>query len=192
MAVTVITPPEPVVSLEEAKMHIRVDGGDLEDGLIESYVASATQWLDGPAGWLGRSIGVQLLEARGWLSCERLRLEFPPVLEIEDITIEGPGGVREAVDPSTYRLDGDILVVASGAAWVTQPDHRIRYWAGYGHRDPGEASKWINEPPAPIKVAILMLASQWYYNRDAVAESLTPQAMPFGVEALLNPYRIYR
>ena len=62
MRVFVVTPPEPVVSIDEAKDHLRVDG-DGEDALIEGLVAAATGHIDGPNGWLGRAIGPA--DARG-------------------------------------------------------------------------------------------------------------------------------
>ena len=61
MSATVVTPPAPIVTLEEAKAHLRVDHAD-EDALITAVVATATAWLDGPDGWLGRALGEQMLE----------------------------------------------------------------------------------------------------------------------------------
>ncbi|APX83811.1 hypothetical protein BV511_03145 [Methylorubrum extorquens] len=62
MSVVVVTPPQEIVSLDEAKRHLRVEhAGD--DAYIESLVAVATGWLDGPDGWLGRALGEQVLEA---------------------------------------------------------------------------------------------------------------------------------
>lgn len=191
MTVRVVTPPGPIVSVEDAKKHLRVRHND-DDDVISSFIASATEWIDGPAGWLGRSLGVQMLEARGAFASECMRLDYPPVLEVESITYEGEDGDRETADPSTYDLDGDVLVVQSGASWVTQPDHRIRYWAGYGRRDPDDATKWINEPPSPVSAAILMLVAQWYGTRSNVVVGSAPAVMPFAVDALLSPFRLFR
>ena len=60
MRVVVVTPPEPVVSLEEAKLHLRVDG-DGEDTRISSMIEAATTEIDGPDGWLGRALSRQTL-----------------------------------------------------------------------------------------------------------------------------------
>lgn len=191
MTVSVITPPEPIVSVEDAKKHLRVRHND-DNEVISSLIASATEWMDGPPGWLGRALGVQMLEARGVFSSGCTRLDYPPVLEIEGITYEGPNGIRETADPSTYHLDGDVLVVQSGASWVAQPDQRVRYWAGYGRRDQDDAAKWINEPPAPVSVAVMMLVAQWYGTRSNVVLGSAPAVMPFAVDALLSTFRIFR
>lgn len=191
MSVSVVTAPSPIITLDEAKMHVRVDGdgGVIEDNLIKSYIAAATAWLDGPNGWLGRALGVQELE---WSSdrwpCALSELPCPPLIEIVSIKYVGADSV-ESEWPLPEPLSFDDVPTVRGRAG----DVKIRYRAGYGKRTEDTPPQWVNfGVPEPIRVAILMLVSQWYYNRDAVSESLTPQAMPFGVDALVIPYRLYR
>ncbi|MCB1334949.1 MAG: head-tail connector protein [Roseivivax sp.] len=43
--------------------------------------------------------------------------------------------------------------------------------------------------PAPITEAVLQLAAFWYANREAVAMGITSAPVPFGVHALLSPYK---
>ncbi len=178
MKVTVIEPPEPVVTIEEARRQI-VDLPSEDETLVESFIAAATAWIDGPAGWLGRCIGRQTIEAVGWFGCERTKLPFPPVVEIISITTEDASGNESAVDDNGYRFSRGDLVVSAGLNWVRQPVHRVRYIAGY------------ESVPEPIKVAILMLVAHWYRSRGAVTLADAPQELPFGVEALLRPFRVY-
>lgn len=42
-----------------------------------------------------------------------------------------------------------------------------------------------------VKAAMLLLIGHWYENRESVAIGDTAVAIPFAVEALLQPYRIY-
>lgn len=63
MRVTVITPPEPIVSWDEARVHLRLEDGDDQQAYVEGLIAAVTAWLDGPVGWLGRALGEQTLEA---------------------------------------------------------------------------------------------------------------------------------
>lgn len=76
MRVSVITPPEPIISLVEAKRHLRVEH-DSDDAYIEGLIAVATAWLDAPDGWLGRALGEQTLEARFPVCRESAEREFP-------------------------------------------------------------------------------------------------------------------
>ena len=53
----------------------------------------------------------------------------------------------------------------------------------------GEASA----VPRPIRQAILLLIGTMYENRESVlvAQGVTVAQLPFGVDALLMPYRIF-
>jgi len=42
--------------------------------------------------------------------------------------------------------------------------------------------------PTPVRHAVLLLISHWFQNRDAASEKPT-QAIQFGVDALLQPFR---
>jgi uncharacterized phiE125 gp8 family phage protein len=187
MKVVVISPPTPVVTKEEAKQHLLVEhSGD--DFLIETLIQAATAWLDGPAGWLSRAIGVQILE---WQSCEWPchidDLPFPPMIGIVSVKYIDPEGVEQSwplVDPISF------INMPSVRGQVG--DVKIRYRAGYGAPADDEPTTWVNAAPAPIKVSIMMLVAQWYRTREAAVVGASVEALPFGVEQLLQPYRVYR
>lgn len=42
-----------------------------------------------------------------------------------------------------------------------------------------------------VKAAMLLLIGHWYANRESVAVGQTVAEVPFAVESLLQPYRIY-
>ena len=184
MSVLVITPPEPIVSLDTAKAHLRVTTDD-EDALITAYLEAAQSSLDGPNGWLGRAIGLQTLE---WLSDDFpdgcTPLPFGPVQEVEQVGYTDVSGdeLTVEVDRFVVRPDGRIRLVR-GAAWPSHdgnPDTvRVRYVAGF---DP---------VPAAVGQAILLLVGQWFRNRSAVNVGNIVNALPNGVEALLAPYRYF-
>lgn len=194
MMVSVFEPPSAVVKVQEAKAHLRLDHPD-DDSLLESLISAATGWIDGPAGWLGRCIGGQVLELRlaRWLSRgSDMVLPYLPVVRIEQMDHIDLDGNEQVIDPAFYRLTGNRLwfmpdfvapVQGSGPFPV-----RIRYRAGYGAFDAQAA--WVNDAPASIKAAILMLVGQWYANPEAVVTNASKDTMPFAVEALLQPYRV--
>lgn len=183
MSVLVITPPEPLVSLEDAKDHLRVTTDD-EDTLIEGYIAAASAWIDGPGGWLGRSFGEQTLELRGNVFGACDRLPYGPVKSIVDIKYVDPQGVEQTLAPATYALADGQLVLTHGAAWPSVRGDaagvRVRYLAG-------EASI-----PPQVRQAVLLLVGQWFRNRMSVVVGTISSELPFGVEALLSPLRRFQ
>lgn len=186
MNTIVITAPPAIVSWAEAKAHLRLDGDD-EKAYVEALVAAATAWIDGPAGWLGRAIGEQDLETRFSEFCDRMLL-MAPVIEIDAVEYVDETGESKPVDGTAYRVVGQQsrphLSPAYGLSWPharCDPDAvRVRYSAGY------------LEIPAPIRQAILLLVGQWYEAREAVKIGSAVNEMPFAVEALLGPFRVYR
>lgn len=191
MRVFVVTPPEPVVSLEEAKEHLRVDGPD-EDDLILAYIAAATGHIDGPDGWLGRSIGVQTLEMRFSLlsrpACNgtAIRLPFGPVSELVAISyLDGQGDVQEA-DLADFVLYGDeVEPVGSTYPWeggsMQREAGRIQYRAGY------------ETLPSAIRAAILLITGDLYANRETAVVGTGAAAVPMSAtpKLLLGPFRVF-
>jgi uncharacterized phiE125 gp8 family phage protein len=190
MSVVVIEPPEGlVVSLVEAKKHLRVDDVDNDD-YIEALIKVATANLDGPDGFLGRSLLTQTLE----LKLNQFRhcptpLPFGPVQNIWGVYYDDSDGVERTLNPSAYRLIGDALnasiVLAYNQAWpaTRRQDEavRIQYVTGYG---------MAADVPAPIKQAILLMIGNLYENREEVVVGQTTVRLPMAVDHLLSPYRI--
>lgn len=193
MRVVVVTPPaDPVVTLEKAKQHLRIDGND-DDALITGMVAAVTNHIDGPQGWLGRSLGVQTLELRldhfSYPACRcDIRLPYAPVIEVLSVKYIGSAGGEQTVDPAAYELLGDEIALAFGQTWPTtrvqREAIRIRYRAGY------------EELPPAITAAILLMVGDLYANREGVitGPSAAAIAVPMSttVEALLTPFRVFR
>lgn len=168
MYVVVITPPDPAVAFEDVEKHL----GDVpaeDKQYVEVLTAAATAWIDGPAGWLGRCIGTQTLEYRGdyWPEI----LPYQPAINVVSAMVGD-----QQIEGVEVHEDGHL----------SRPDHLpdgsvvIQYRAGYA------------ETPAQIKVAIMMLVAQWYNTRENVITGTITSQMPFAVDALLQPYRVYR
>lgn len=162
MHALVVTPPQPIVSLVQAKQHLRVEHGH-DDEYIADLVAVATSWLDAPDGWLGRALGLQTLEVvvPACLWPGDRRLPFPPLVEMVS---EVPAA--------------DGLTVA------------VRFRAGYGFTEGPSGPRWVG--PAAIRHAVLLMVGHLYGNRDAVTTSAAkPEQLPLGVDALLLPFRVW-
>jgi len=188
MRVFVVTPPQPVVSLEEAKSQLKVSGTG-EDTLITGYIAAATQTLDGPGGWLGRALGVQTLEARFDLmppADRTVDLPFPPAIDLVSAKYLDSNDAEQTADLADFELLGNELIPAASAfPWeggsLRREAGRVQYRAGY------------ETIPAPIKAAILLMVGDLYRFRETASVfQMSEVPMSTSVLALLNPLRVWR
>lgn len=195
--VIVITPPQPVVTLDEAKDHLHLTQ-DREDAQIRRFISAATAHIDGYESWLGRSIGLQTLEARFDGSChsDGLWLPCPPVVEVISVKFFNSDRVEQTVNPSDYELiDRTIYPISGAAPWAyarsARETIRVRYRAGYV-ADP-EADPLVGAAPDDIKAAILLMVGDLHANRDTVVFGASAAEIPMSltVERLLSKYRVY-
>lgn len=197
MRVTVITPPEAVVSWAEADAHLRLSGYTAEQAFVEGLVAAVTGHLDGPDGWLGRALGAQTLEAKldSFAAMDGLRLPYPPLIDVASIKYLDSSGDEQTADPSSYEIRGDRIGLAYGQSWPTPLDHpesvRVRYRAGYVANP--EADPLVNALPAAIRAAILLMVSDLFENRGSVVTGTIASEIPMqgAVRNLLGPYQIW-
>jgi uncharacterized phiE125 gp8 family phage protein len=198
--VTVITPPAPVVTWEEAKAHLRLDGDD-EQVMVEGLIAAATANIDGPSGWLGRALGLQTLELRmDAFGLDAIALEYPPAVDVVSIEYVDAAGVIALLDEDEFELVGQLLRPAWTKSWPSAQWRgcdgeavRIRYRAGYVVNP--NADPIVPNIPAPIRAAILLMVGDLYRFRTTASDmNLAPSAIPMSmtVESLLQPFRVYR
>lgn len=186
--VQVTAPAEEPVSVPEAKLHLRVDG-DQEDQWIASVIAVAREHAE---TMLGRS----LVEQTWRLSLDRfppgrvIRLPRPPLQAVTSVTYTAPDGSQHVLDEALYDVDTASepgrIVLRPGASWpetATKPGAvQIVYAAGYGA---------AANVPEVFKHAILLLVGHWYEHREQVVVGSNAATLPFAVEALLRPHRIF-
>ncbi|HET7255568.1 MAG TPA: head-tail connector protein [Xanthobacteraceae bacterium] len=181
----VITPPEPLITWDEADAQLNLSGDTSEQGLVELYIKAVSAHLDGPEGWLGRAVGVQTLEARGrYFSESEFDLPRPPVISVTSVKYLDTEGVEQLLDSEIYEPRGDTIVRAHGKSWpAVRSDAesvRVRYQAGYA------------EVPWPIKAAAMLMIGDLFANRETVTDLQSSRiVMSATVESLLSPYRIW-
>lgn len=185
--VVVIDAPSPIVSWDEMKTHGKIEE-ESEKTYVETLIEAATGWIDGPTGWLGRTIGVQVLELRldGW-PCSFSDLPYGPIIELVSVVYVDANSTERSIDLVGLSDDFELPSVRGRLG-----DVRIRYRAGYGALDHATPPKWVNTPPAAIKVAVMMIVSEWYESRSPVSVGSSFDELPIGPRTLLQPYRIYR
>lgn len=195
--VLITAPTADVVTLSEAKAHLRVDHAD-DDGMIAAMIGAAVASLD-PAsnGWLGRALRPQTWELRlPFFPPEEIELPYPPLTSVTSIKYDTAAGVETTMIVNTdYRIFGlnghhkASIAPAYNGSWPTPRDDRetvrIRYVAGY-------AATPTDLLPAPIKAAILLMVGDLYQFRETANEGgMAKVPMSPTVEALLANYRVY-
>jgi uncharacterized phiE125 gp8 family phage protein len=187
--IRVAGPVEMPVSLEEAKLHLRLDGDD-EDTLVEALIDAATQYLDGWSGILGRClISQQWSVSTGCWPGRRLRLPFPGLRDVA-VTYRDAAGASQSLGSGLFQTfddaRGTVVEFLSGFSAPTLQSERadavtISFTAGYGDSRA--------DVPAPIRAAILLLVGHWYQNRETVNVGNIVAELPFTVRSLIEPFR---
>ena len=196
MAIKIITPPgsEPV-TLQEAKLHLRVDGDD-EDTLIMGLIQAAREHVENVL--THTSLCTQTLEYVisqfpdfALPTGKPIFLPRPPLQSVTSIIYTDIAGVPHTMSAADYVVNADenpgIIVPAYGKTWpaaVVSPTGgiRIRYVAGWGL--PATV-------PQSLKQAILLLVGHFYDNRGVMVQSALAE-MPMAVTALCNSYICYQ
>jgi uncharacterized phiE125 gp8 family phage protein len=185
--VRVTAPAEPLLSLADARAHLRVTSND-EDALITSLCAAAEAHLDGYSGVLGRALVTQTWK-RSFCRFEYpgMRLPLGVAQTVESITYYDLNDTIQTVDPATYYLvedaQGPLVNVKATASWP----------ASY-YRDDAVTVEWTcgygatTAVPQAIKQAALLLISGWFDNRSSVIDNNKAIEMPLAVRALLRPF----
>lgn len=167
------------LTLEEVKMHLRVDGTD-EDAYLDMLQKSAVNQVQ-------NITNRQLMEAQYRLSMDCLPDKFnvprPPFIEIAAFTAKNSEGdtVDFAETPEWYTLTDDEYTTVrgvEGSGWFdsSYTDVVFQYTAGYA------GAEFV---PEDIKSALLLIIGNMYANREDGTRK-----MPMASEMMLTPYRI--
>lgn len=188
------------VSLEEAKLHLRVDDDspstNLDDSLIEAVIKASRQWAE---QFQNRAYITQTwnLYLDSFPREKYIEIPKPPLQYVVSMTYKDGSGASQAVsflDPSgTALLETDDylidiarepgrLYLKSGKAWPASLNEAqavtIQFVAGYGD---------AADVPAMVKQSILLKVSSLYENRgDADA----PEGYERAAKCMLWPERV--
>ena len=176
-AVRTVAPVGYPVTIDDAKLHLRVDHND-DDGLIGAFIAAATDYLDGPDGVLGRSLLPQTWREKWDAFRPTFPLRFGPVGEIVSMTYTDSSGALQTIIDARLVVSLGVWRVAPalGGSWPSGSDVSIEYEAGSA------------DVPAPLKVAILLHVGSLYENRESISDK-PMSVVPLAYEMLIMPYR---
>jgi len=182
MAYKLITPAaDPVVSLDIAKQHCKVTN-NLEDALIELYIAGAVERWESETGYLLKSQTWEF-SADSFSGDGIVRLFKCPFISLVSITCPDADGNDMSVDVDTVRVDNVSFParLAPKTAWpVFRPAIgavRIRFMCG------------AVAIPKAVMMAIYMMVAHAYEHREETSEVNLIQ-VPSAVERIMDLYRI--
>jgi uncharacterized phiE125 gp8 family phage protein len=154
--------PAALLTLSEAKAHLRVDHAD-EDALITAFVASASASLDGPSGEYGFPIASQRWSVKVRVVTGVLELPLLPVISLFSIKYyPADGGAQVTATLSDYRL------VATSIWAYVEPVSGV--WPELADRHDALEVVWtagFADIPADVKHTARLLVGDYYANREA-------------------------
>lgn len=179
-----VTPPtaEPV-SFAAIKHHAKIEIDD-DNALLDGYSSAARIMLERATG---RAFAAQTWTAslNAWpcveddASYRAVRLANFPLIAITSVLVDGV-----ALASTLYRLRGNDLLVsvdADDSDGELDDEIVITYTCGYA----------LTALPEPLRLAIKMLATHFYEARGATSpQGVYHQVIPFGVDALILPYKV--
>jgi hypothetical protein len=199
------------VTLALAKQHLRIDATNtLDDALISTYLVAARQYAEKYThrAFFAQQWVLSLDHFPAFLESGTLpigshnewpyfqfywepltiRLPWPTTVSVESITYTDLTGTVQTLDPATYYAD-----VSSEPARIIPRSNM--FWPYAQQYIPGSvqvaftaATYTASTCPQSVTLAVLMLAAQWYENREAVAAT-SMTVVPQGVLALLDAER---
>lgn len=201
MTLVLVTPPavEPI-TLDEARLHLRLDGvgspdAHDDDTLVSGLIAAVRQQLEQT---LGRALCTQtwdlMLDRFPCMGHDApIKLPRPPLQQVDFVDYLDTDGVWQRLSPSLYQVTGASgfapakLRPAWNQSWPSTRDQseavRVRFTAGYlDNSSPGDTQEGV---PGPIKTAIKQSLAAFYQNRGDKSVTLPEQAV-----ALVAPYRV--
>lgn len=176
-------PTTEIVSLDEMKLHLRIDHDD-EDALIKDLITSARKYAEFTV--CGKAFAEQTLIYYPTRLVGRIELPYPPLQSIERFEYKDIDGTTHGLtEDEDFYADVRRSAVQPVARWPTVSLHpvnpiEIEYVAGYA------------EAPADVQHAIKLLVGHWYEYREGVLQmGHNINLVPWGINALLQGHRTF-
>lgn len=193
-----LAPPQnPCLTLDDAKLHLRVDN-DVEDSQIELQLEAAIDMVEyNTTRALSEATYEQTFDA--WPTKGYIDLGVAPVRDVTAVVYNDTDGNEQTIAGSSWHWrgtqDGARIFFATGFSGPTLfgagADITARFSAGYNGpnqaADPPEL-----QCPARARALVLMILGGWYANREIAVVGSSVNELPLGAQHLLNNLRIYR
>ena len=164
-----LTAPEPLVSLSEVKVPLRVEH-TFEDALIGTYLAAASAHLDGPQGITGRAMGggTYLMHYEGAFSgCALAAGLCGTVASVDEINGEAPDPI-----PAVLRSFGEPYLAANSS------------WLDSAGRCTVQLTFAVSVLPHAKAAAMALVGQMYRYREDTVDSAAENPAVRRAITAL--------
>jgi uncharacterized phiE125 gp8 family phage protein len=184
------------VTSTQVKAQCRIDHST-DDDLITRLISAARDCIDGPNG-----IGIAMVSQQWRLSLDympgHIWIPMGPVMSIDTLTYLDDGGVRRTLDSDEYtwrkELFGAWIKPVYNGTWPTVRSDfdsvQVTFTAGF----PGTSDSpvTLENVPASLIHAQLMLIGHWYENRETSVIGEVPAELQQGFDHLANRFRVGR
>src|SRR5689334_10686272 len=182
----VTAPAAELLTLDEAKAHLRQDVSD-DDEAIFAYCMASRAYLEEVCNrsFVNSTWDLTLDWEWPWIldldtQCHEQVIEVPksPLVSVTSITYVDSAGANQTLASNQYVVDGagaiGRIYPAYNATWPTLRNQRraitVRFVAGYGAA--------ATAVPTPIKQAALLLMAHMYAERQPVKVGATAEELP--------------
>ena len=175
------------VTQSEVYRHLRLVEDATEKAYADAVADVAREYVEQYSGTALLTQTWELTLDEWWQGV--LELPYPPLQSVTSIKYIDADGVEQTLSASSYSVTtGDPVGFVQFASDITVPvikseagAVRIRFVAGY------TAAANV---PASLKQAVLLLAANWFENREPLLLSgAIPQQIPLSARALMDQYR---
>lgn len=178
------------VSLEEAKIHCRIDS-DAEDMLISSLILAARLHIEQNLNLALITQSWSLFLDR-WPDTAHVELPLAPLISLDAVRLHSPTDSVMTLDPGLFYADKisrrPRLALRLSQSWPlpgrAANGIEIAMTAGYGPNP--------EDVPMPIRQAIKMLVAHWYEAREPITLGDDAESIPATIASLVHPYRAVR
>lgn len=184
----VAAPANPVVDVAFMKEHLLIDH-DLDDYYIESLISSAILTVENITN-RRLSLSTWKAYADEWPT-DYFKIPYGQLRSVARVTYKNSGGDEVTLDPDTYIVDVESdpgrVMLGYGKSWPSVPLYPsnpicIEFTCGY------------EDVPWPLKVAVMMTATDLYQNRGSVmvaGGTVRLVEIPQHIMGLLWSYRLF-
>lgn len=173
------------ITLDEAKLHLRVDISD-DDATIAEKLTMAREYVENATGLaLGVKTFTAVLDNFPVRPPYKIEIPRSTVDEITDIKYVDDNGVEQTMDPADYALDAYVsparITPKFGGVWpaITTKPSAVRV-----------TFTTAGVVAAAAKGAIKLLLGHFYENREATISGTIISELPLGVQNLLSQLKV--